>query len=114
MRSNKNSPANSPNPSPRENYYLSSCIAQFRNEEIPFFKKDFYTKIVVRTFRKEASVFASWKFDKPDTVKAALEHDFYYWKCKRFIKDTPDLIAVERVIRENFQVIKNSFLHLAA
>ena len=73
--------------SPRENYYLSTCIAQFRNEEIPFFKKTFYKRIVVRTFRKETSVFAQWKFDKPETVKAVLEHDFYYWKCNRFIKD---------------------------
>ena len=93
---------------------MSSCIAQFRNEEIPFVKKDFFKKVVVRTFRKDASVFASWKFDNPSIIKQALEHDFRYWKCDRFIKDPTDLFAVKNIIKENFVVIKNSFIYLAS
>ena len=60
---NKSIVSNSTGKSPRDNYYINSSIVDFRSEEIPEFKKDFGVKHVIRIFRKESSVFATWKQD---------------------------------------------------
>jgi hypothetical protein len=40
----------------------------------------------VQVFKKEHSVFASWKEDKADVIKAAAMNDFEEWKADRVIK----------------------------
>lgn len=61
-------------------------------------------------FDKEHSVFKDWKEDNKYTVDKCLKHDFYYWKCKKFIKDKNELSMIQNIFRENFSDLKEIFL----
>lgn len=69
-------------------WYPASCIARFREEEIPRYKKRYARVKVERRFVKEASVFATWKQDDPTVFKKCIEHDKRYWKlASKVVKD---------------------------
>ena len=106
------SPMQSPVSSPRDSYYINSCIAKFRNEEIPDKIKNIKSTMIVRQFRKESSVFASWRVDDDQIIKRCLDHDFQYWKCTRFIKEKDDLGELQAVIKRYFTLLRNTYINL--
>ena len=48
-------------------WYPGSCVAKYRGEEIPQYRKEF-SKAAKQRFVKGASVFASWKPDDQFSV----------------------------------------------
>ena len=67
------------------------CIIQAREEEVPPFAKVSKSKVRVRVFCREESVFADWKVDTDAMLKTAFRADRENWKLDRFIRDPDDL-----------------------
>ena len=68
--------------------------------------------VIARKFIKEASVFAQWKTDDPLVLKNCLDHDVRYWKIHRFVKDPDVYSEVMKVIKRNFEFLKNTHIYL--
>ena len=96
-------------------WYPGSCLARFREEEIPRYRKRYARVRVERRFVKEASVFAAWKQDDSVVLKKCFDHDRRYWKvASKVVKDREDLKAVEAAIRHHLPYLKALHLHMAA
>ena len=72
------------------------------------------TNSIVRTFKKEHSVFKDWKEDTPEQIADCIEHDIKMWHVSRFIKDDEERLAVENVIRRFAEMLKNAFIQGAS
>jgi hypothetical protein len=110
---NQSNPSTSTRGSPRENYFVHSAIVDFRKEEIPAFKKSFGVRHVVRIFRKDSSVFATWKQDDPFIIGRALEHDVRYWKLGKVVRDKTDLEDLQAYYKKNFHIISGQYTYLS-
>jgi len=86
------------------------CIIQAREEEVPPFAKMPKSKVRVRVFCREDSVFADWKVDTDAMLKTAFRADRENWKLDRFIRDPEDLMRSEQVLSDNFARIKKIFI----
>lgn len=104
----------SPQLSPKQSWYVDSCIAQFRREPVPSFRKTFKSHIIQRRFLKDSSVFSRWIPDDRKTLKLCLEHDLKWWKAGRFVKSDEDMKKLVNLIRIHYPVLKANFLWAAS
>ena len=96
-------------------WFPGSCLARFREEEIPRYRKRYARVKVERRFVKEASVFAPWKQDDFGVLKKCLDHDRRYWKvASKVVKDREDRQAVEAAVARHLPLLKALHLHMAA
>jgi len=91
------------------NYFPHKIIVKNRDEEIPIHVKISNRKHIVRVFKKEHSVFKDWKEDTEDSIITAIEHDFKFWKCSRFVKEH-ELKEVEELTLKYGKELKNIFI----
>ena len=73
-------------------YTMHTTIADFRTEDPPVLIKELKNKVTERVFRKENSVFDTWKEDTELSLQRAVESDLENCKLTpKLIKDTQDL-----------------------
>ena len=78
---------------------------------MPEYKKKFNTSLIAREFVKGKSVFARWQEDNLLIYDNCLKHDFKFWKCRRFVKDTDDYQQVCEIVRKNFGILKDNHIY---
>ena len=74
---------------------------------------------IQRKFHRETSVFNKWKLDDKHIYKKCLEHDFRWWKIKKFMKfqtekDLKDIENLKNAIQTHFERLKATHLLLAS
>ena len=89
-------------------WYANDCIVRFREEDIFEFGKRLKKDVIKRVFIKETSVFNKWKLDDKHIIKRCLEHDFRWWKVKKFMKyksekDMRDIENLKLMITKYFE-----------
>lgn len=95
-------------------YTMHTTIADFRTEDPPVLIKELKNKVTERVFRKENSVFDTWKEDTELSLQRAVESDLENCKLTpKLIKDTQDLQVLFDKIFENFAYLKTLFLQVA-
>ena len=66
--------------------FFYKCEVPPRQEEIPTFSKNLGSKVQVRAFDYESSLWNKWRRDTPESLARAFEMDRALWKGFRFIK----------------------------
>ena len=89
---------------------MYECNIQKRVEEIKPFAKPSKRTNFVRKFDKKSSVFAKWRKDTKEILKAAFEEDMLQWKLQRFIKNEQERELTEDVIRKHYKILKEIFI----
>ena len=89
-------------------------MCDFRREDIPIFNKAYSESASYRQFRKDASVFATWKQDDIYIIQKCLEHDEQYWKLHKLIKDKEDYNGVVDYYKKNFPIFAGTYKFLSA
>lgn len=86
-------------------HYLSTKLIRHREEPVPLIVKR-RRKVVKSKFDKTSSVFSTWRQDDDMVFSNCIKHDKMYWKLPNFIKKG-ELMAIEGVIDEHFEALKN-------
>lgn len=91
----------------------------FREENIFNFGKQFKKNTVLRNFNKELSVFSRWKLDNNHIIKNCIDHDFRWWKLKKFIKyktetDMRQIDDLKQTVIKYFEPLKATHISLAS
>ena len=58
------------------------------------------SKVVVRAFDKEVSLFGKWRQDTPTSLNIACTEDIKVWKGYRFIKLEDDVSKVPHLVNQ--------------
>jgi hypothetical protein len=67
-----------------------------------------------KEFIREITIFADYRIDDDRVLDQCFQHDRKYWKLDRLLKDSNDIKATEKVIRENFKLLKDCFVSINA
>jgi hypothetical protein len=90
-----------------------TCV-DYRTEDLTPWLASIPNRIISRTFKKQDSVFASWK-DDTEAVKAeCLKVDMVNRKTTSYIKDLDEVDRVESVFAEYFYQLKEIFIEKAS
>jgi hypothetical protein len=74
----------------KKELFFNQSVTAPRKEELKIIIKEYNRNIVQREFKKEHSVFASWKIDSPKEIINGFKKDIAKWKVARFVKDEAD------------------------
>lgn len=94
--------------------FVHRCLAKCRVEEVPQYSSTNKLTFVERQFKKETSVFAPWVEDNPKLLEKCCDMDFKYWRIPNMVKNDEDRAQLEKLVRDNFSLIKNNFLYAAS
>ena len=87
-------------------------IVDFRIEDIIHYTKILKSHMKVRKFDKDKSVFKDWVTDTPIVDRKCLEHDMGFWKISKLKLDPEDMENMERLLEDNFSMMKSLYIYL--
>ena len=63
-----------------------------------------------REFVKENSVFKEWRLDRSKKISEGFMHEISYWKVANFIKDSEEVEAIIKLLKNNIEFLKTVFI----
>ena len=90
-------------------FHYRRLIVGTREEPIPNYAKQLKANNYSHTFRKELSIWRDWQEDTPKILQQCRDHDFKYWKLKRFCGTYELGASITELIKNNYVQLKDIF-----